>query len=293
VQTEASVEVIGENFAVRVDKGTGALTSFSADGTELLTEALRPDFWRAMTDNDRGNSLGSRAAVWKGLGDALSVTSFDVDSGSGEVAVVTAEAEADEIDALFELVYRVFATGEVGVEMSFTPNERLPEFPRFGMRTALGRSFDRVQWFGPGPEATYSDRLLLPVALYEGLVADQFVPYARPQESGNKTDVRFVAVTDSEGEGLLAVGSPLLSVNASLFSVEAFEGAKHPYELETDGQIHLNLDRAQRGVGGDNAWGRPPLRDYIISSDAQSYSFWMQPLRAGDDAAELARKTLP
>ncbi|MGB5266509.1 MAG: hypothetical protein WBN30_07975, partial [Polyangiales bacterium] len=101
------------------------------------------------------------------------------------------------------------------------------------------------------------------------------------------------ALTDASGKGLLAVGAPLLSVNASEFPLEAFEGAKHPYELVADGQVHRSLDRAQRGVAGDNSWGRPPLRDYVIEADAQGYRFWMRALRAGDDPAELARKTLP
>jgi beta-galactosidase len=293
LEDENTVEVSGTGFAVRVDKAAGALTSFSVDDTELLRAPLRPDFWRAMTDNDLGNSLRSRAEVWKGLGDRLQVTSFTVDSSSDKETVITAQAEADGIDAVIALVYRVFASGELGVEMSFTPNAALPDLPRFGMRAALDGSFDRVQWHGPGPEPTYSDRKLLPVGLYQGLVAEQFVPYARPQESSNKADVRFVALTDASGKGLLAVGAPLLSANASPFPVEAFEGAKHPYELVADGLVHVNLDRAQRGVAGDNSWGRPPLRDYIIEAEAQGYRFWMRALRAGDDAAELARKTLP
>ncbi len=293
VQDEISAEISGMGFAVTVDKATGALTSFLVDETEVLGAPLRPQFWRAMTDNDLGNSLRSRAAVWKDLGDRLLVTSFAVDSSSDKETILTAEAQADEVDAVFVLVYRVFASGEVGVELSFTPNETLPDLPRFGMRAALDGAFDRVQWLGPGPEPSYSDRRLLPVGLYEGLVADQFVPYARPQESGNKVDVRFVALTDASGKGLLAVGAPLLNVNASQFPMEAFDGAKHPYELVADGQVHLSLDRAQRGVAGDNSWGRPPLRDYIIEADAQGYRFWMRALRAEDDPAELARKTLP
>jgi len=125
------------------------------------------------------------------------------------------------------------------------------------------------------------------------LAAEQFVPYARPQESGNEADVRFVALTDDSGRGLLALGAPVLSVNASQYPVEAFEGARHPHELAADGNVHLNLDRAQRGVAGDNSWGRPPLREYVIEADAQSYRFWVSALRPGDDPAELAHKTLP
>jgi beta-galactosidase len=287
------VQVAGDGFSIAVDKATGALTSFADAGTELLTEPLRPDFWRAMTQNDLGNSLESRAAVWQDLANQLAVTALNVDSSSDKETVIAVQVEANGVAAVFALTYRVFASGELGVELAFAPGEELPELPRFGMRTALSGNFDRIQWFGPGPEDTYSDRLLLPVGLYDGLVADQFVPYSRPQESGNKADARFAALTDAAGNGLLAVGAPLLSVNASPFDTGALEAARHPHEVIADGQVHLNIDRAQRGVAGDNSWGRAPLRDYVIDADAQSYQFWMRALRPGDDPAELARRTLP
>jgi beta-galactosidase len=292
-QDPSSIEVSGDGFSLVVDKETGAVTSFASAGTELLSQPLRPDFWRAVTDNDFGNFLGSRAAVWQDAGDDLAVTTLNVDTTSDQETVIIAELELTGMAAAFELTYRVFASGELGVELAFTPAETLPELPRFGMRTALGGGFDRIQWLGPGPEPTYSDRQLVPVGLYDGLVADQFVPYARPQESGNKVDSRFVALTDGSGNGLLAVGAPLLSVNASPFSTEAIEAARHPHEIESDGHVHLNLDRAQRGLGGDNSWGRKPLNDYIIRADAQGYRFWIRPLRPGDDPVELARRTLP
>jgi len=290
---ESTVEVRGDGFAVVVDKTSGSLVSFQADDVELLTEPLRPDFWRAMTDNDLGNSFRSAARLWEDAGDEFVASSASIDTGDDKETVITLEAEADGVNAFFTLVYRVFATGEVGVALDFAPAARLPELPRFGMRMALDGNFDRVQWYGPGPEPTYSDRLLLPVGLYEGAVADQFVPYARAQESGNKADVRFIAVTDAAGNGLLAVGSPLMSANVLPFSHEAIEAARHPHEIEVDGKVHLNLDRAQRGVAGDNSWGRPPLDPYRIEAVAQRYELWMQPLRPGDDPAELARKTLP
>lgn len=267
-QTESFIEVAGDGFSVTIDATNGALRSFVADDTDLLAEPLRPYFWRAMTDNDLGNSLESRAAVWRDLGTGLLVTDLSVDSMSDAETVISADLEANGVAALFTLTYRVFASGELGIDFSFAPSEELPELPRFGMRAALDGALDRIQWL-------------------------QFVPYARPQESGNKSDVRFVTLTDSTGYGLLAVGEPLLSVNASPFSAEALEAAKHPHEVIVDGRVHLHLDRAQRGVAGDNSWGRGPLPPYVIEADAQSYHFWLRALRPGDDPVELARRTLP
>jgi beta-galactosidase len=290
---DATVSVRGDGFAVVIDKISGALSSLAADGAERLRAPLRPNFWRAMTDNDLGNSFRSAAAIWEGVGDALTATSFEIDAANDKEVVISVEARADGVDATFTLVYRVFATGEIGVSLDFVPNGKPPELPRFGMRLALDGAFDRVQWLGPGPQPTYSDRRELPVGLYEGPIAEQLVPYARAQESGNKADARFIAVTDVEGNGLLAVGSPLLSANALPFSREAIAAAKHPHEIQADGSVYLNLDRAQRGVAGDNSWGRPPLDEYRIEAVSQSYELWIRALQAGDDPVELARKSLP
>ena len=289
----AWVEVIGADFSVTVDKRTGALISYEAGDVELLNQPLRPDFWRAMTDNDLGNSFRTAAEPWREVGDELETGIVEVDTSSDRETVITVTAAAPRFAALFITTYRVFATGELGIELSFEPQASVPELPRFGMRLAMLGSYDQIQWLGPGPEPTYVDRALLPVGLHRGEVSEQFVPYARAQESGNKTDVRFVAVTDASGRGLLAVGAPRLSVNALPFSHELIEVAKHPHEIVVDGRTHLNLDWAQRGVGGDNSWGRPPLSDYRIEPVARSYQFWMQALEPGDDPVELARKRLP
>lgn len=287
-----SIEVRGDGFGVVVDKASGALTSFESEGAELLTAPLRPHFWRAMTDNDLGNSFRTAASAWRDVGESLTARSIAL-AGSLQEAVVTVEAVAEGLAATFTIVYRVFASGEVGVQLDLAPEGSLPELPRFGMRLAVDGTLDHVKWLGPGPEPTYSDRLLLPVGLYHGAVADQFVPYARAQESGNKAEVRFIALVDAAGNGLLAVGEPFLSANALPFSTEAIEAAKHPHEIEMDGHIHLHLDRAQRGVAGDNSWGRPPLDAYRIEADAQSYRFWIKAITAGEDAAAVARRRLP
>jgi beta-galactosidase len=287
------ITVEGDGFQVTIDAQSGALASFVHDGEDLFTDPLRPDFWRPMTDNDLGNALDQRAEIWRQAGEQLSVTAIDVDTDSPTETIVTAQLTADGIDAVFEVEYRVFATSEVGVRLGFVPGRALPELPRFGLHVALPAELEQLRWFGPGPEPTYSDRSEQPVSLYDGIVAGQFIPYARPQESGNKHGTRFVAITDSTGRGLLAVGAPALSVNVSPYSTEAIEAARHPHEIVPDGQVHLNLDRAQRGVGGDNSWGRPPLSSYIVDAVTQDYELWLRPLAASDDAVALSRRTLP
>ncbi|MGB5808989.1 MAG: glycoside hydrolase family 2 TIM barrel-domain containing protein [Polyangiales bacterium] len=293
VNEDDDVQVSGDGFSVTVAADTGALVSFVSGGEELLAQPLRPDFWRAPTDNDFGTALEQRAAVWRDAGANMAVTALDVDTGSVTETVITAQLESTGINAVFEVVYRIFASGEVGVRLGVDPGGRLPEFPRFGMHLALDRSFDRVLWYGRGPEPSYADRQEQPVGLFSGTIAEQFVPYARPQEAGNKTDVHFISVTDAAGRGLLAVGEPTLSANALPFATSSIEVASHPHEIPADNMTHVNLDRAQRGVGGDNSWGRPPLASYIVEAVAQDYEIWIRPLGPGDDPVTLARKTLP
>lgn len=287
------IVVDGNAFGVTIDASTGALTSLMRGGVERLAEPLRPDFWRPLTDNDFGTSLETRASIWEDAGTSMSVAALDVDTTSPTEAIVTAQLESAGIDAVFEVVYRVFATGDVGVRLGFAPGGNLPELPRFGMHLAMDDSYDQVEWYGPGPEPSYPDRNEQPVGLFSGAVSDQLVDYARPQESGNKTDVRFIAVTDDAGVGILAVGDPRLSANVLPHSTAALASAAHPFEIVPDNMTHVNLDRIQRGVGGDNSWGRPPLDPYIVDAVAQSYEMWMRPLAAGEDPVELSRRTLP
>ncbi|MEM8606219.1 MAG: glycoside hydrolase family 2 TIM barrel-domain containing protein [Myxococcota bacterium] len=293
VSQDDDIVIDSDEFGVTIDAATGALTSLRRDGSERLAEPLRPDFWRPLTDNDFGTSLDARASIWETAGTSMSVTALDVNTDSATETIVTAQLESDGIDAVFEVVYRVFATGEIGVRLGFSPAGSLAELPRFGMRLAMDESFDRVTWYGPGPESSYPDRNEQPVLLNRGRVADQPVAYARPQESGNKTDVRFIAVRDDTGAGLLAVGSPWLSVNVLPYSTEAIAAAAHPFEIANDDMTHVNLDRIQRGVGGDNSWGRPPLDPYIVDAVAQDYEMWIRPLAEGDDPVALSRQTLP
>jgi beta-galactosidase len=292
VEAEGLVTVTGASFEVAFDDATGALVSWRAEGPELIAEPLRPEFWRAPTDNDIGGGFHNRARVWQDFGGALRGVGLDITEGEGEVVLRTV-LTADGEDAAVTLAYRVFATGEVGVAMNLERGS-LPEIPRVGFGGALDGSLDRIDWLGPGPEPTYADRKLLPVSRYAGGVAEQYTPYdTRGQESGNKVDVRYAALLDATGRGLLAVGEPLLSVSAIPYDAAELEAAARFYELEGDGATHVSFDLAQRGVGGNNSWGLPPEPPYRLDEAAYAYELWMQSVAPGENPAELKRKTLP
>jgi len=159
-----------------------------------------------------------------------------------------------------------------------------PELPRFGMFITLQGEYDNMKWFGRGPVENYQDRNTASlVGFYSSKVADQFVPYVRPQETGNKTDVRWLSLTNSSGKGLKFSGMPLLSISALHFTMEDLDpGLKklniHPADLEPRKQVNVNLDLAQMGVGGDNSWGALPYDRYRLFNKDYSYSFRISPI---------------
>jgi beta-galactosidase len=151
-----------------------------------------------------------------------------------------------------------------------------------------------MSWFGRGPHESYWDRKTgSAVGLYSGPVEEQFHPYVRPQETGNKTDVRWVALTNKDGAGLLAVGMPLLSASAWPFTMDDLEKATHINELPRRETITVNLDYKQMGVGGDDSWGARTHPEYTLPAKAYSYRFRLRPYTPSmGDINSIARMTV-
>ncbi len=292
--TDQTVTVAGKDFAVRVGKASGALESFRVGGKELVASPLIPDFWRAPIDNDRGNRMPGRLGVWRRAGQNRTVSSVVAKQLNPQVVRITVDATLPAGGSAYRTVYTVHGSGDVLVEGTLTPKGRLPKLPRFGMQMAMPGEFDTMTWYGRGPHETYWDRKTGgAVDVYTGPVAEQFHNYVRPQETGNKTDVRWMALTDKSGVGLLATGvAPLqdgvglLSVSAWPFTMDDLEAATHTHELPRRDTITVNLDYKQMGVGGDTSWGARTHSQYTLSAKPYSYTFRLTPVRG--KAASLA-----
>ncbi len=293
-QTDALATVRGRDFVATFDTKTGTLTSWKFNGTELIQSALRPDFWRSPTDNDRGRKMERDQIVWKTANKDSVLKSFDVKQSAPNKVVLVATHSLPSVKAEWQTAYSVWGNGEIAVSAQFSPSDnKQPVLPRIGMQMELPAGFDHIAWFGPGPQETYCDRKDAKVGIYTGAVRDQFYSdYVIPGESGNKVDVRWVALTNADGVGILAIGAPLLSVNARHHTTEDLENADHPHELSVRNITVLNLDWKSQGMGGDTSWGAKawPRERYQIPSVAQSYSFRLRPLASGVDAASLARE---
>jgi beta-galactosidase len=286
------IVVTGDGFAVRFDAAAGTMTSLEAGGQELMRSGPRPDFWRAPTDNDRGNGMPERCAPWKAASRNWNVTSSSVTRHGPSEVEVRFEGSLPDVGSTYEVVYHVLGSGDVVVEGSFKPgDEELPELPRFGLQLVVPGGFETVTWYGRGPQETYWDRKTgARVGVYSGTVDEQFVDYSEPQENGNKTDVRWVSLTGADGNGLLVVGEPLIAFSAHHHTTDDLENAKHSYEMERREDITLDIDMEQTGVGGDDSWGARTHDEYTIWPEPMSYSFRIRPLSAdGLPAMQLAR----
>jgi len=294
-----TLTVTGESFSLQLDKGSGMITKFVSEGQDLLLSGPVPNFWRAPTDNDFGNNNHKRARVWRKAGEEAVVNKVKVkkeNSGSVSIAVSYVLNDLDgQPMADYNTLYMINGLGEVTITNDFVMTaEKLPELPRFGMNLVMPRSFETLTWLGRGPQESYQDRKTAAfVDLYSGSVADQYWPYLRPQENGNKEDVRWAAITSKEGSGILFKGKPLICVSAHHNIMEDFESPdrtdgrhvqgvkpvnRHTTDVVARDLTSVNIDYKQLGLGGDNSWGAPIHKEYRLTERSYSYTFTMIPV---------------
>ncbi len=303
--------VEGKGFKAVFSKNDASLKSYQLDGKEMLMSGPVPNFWRAPIDNDFGNGLDIRSRVWRKAGERKTIKSATVkQNGNTEVIAFNFDLNNEKNQPIAKYIseYTVLGTGEILVSNSFKmTRDSLPEIVRFGVNLVMPREFDQMNWFGRGPQESYQDKKTSAlVGLYTGSVADQYFAYIRPQENGNKTDVRWMSITNKNGLGLEFVGQPLLSVSAHHQIMEDFESPartdgqtkngekmvrRHTNDVKPRNLTSVNIDYKQQGVGGDDSWGAWTHDEYRLRDKSYSYSFRICPLRAGDKPIEKAKVT--
>lgn len=290
VQQGSTVLVSNANYLARLDRDKGGLDSLVIDGTELMRSPLRPNFWRAETDNDRGRNMLRSQGVWRTAHEGAEVTDFEVDlMENGRAPLVRVTSRLPKVDAVWVTEYRI-GHQEIQVTARFKPNKAsLPQLPRLGLQATLPAGLERLEWYGPGPQETYSDRKDAKLGRYTGTVTEQFfADYSEPGETGNKVDVRWLALKGNRA-GLLIIGEPLLSVNALRYGTEDLNAGKHAFELPKRDYVTLDIDLKQQGLGGDDSWGAWPHPEFLIPCKEYSYTFKLRPFRTGQDVAQLVR----
>ncbi|MCX8107468.1 MAG: DUF4981 domain-containing protein [Verrucomicrobiae bacterium] len=287
--------VSGRHFTAVFDQANCRFVGLKYKNTSLLRSELVPDFWRAPTDNDRGRNMLQSQGIWREAAREIKpLQSLVLDNNpTGTVRVIHAMS-LPRITARWITQYDIYPSGDIIVSAKFQPERTdLPSIPRIGMQTTLPNEFESVVWFGRGPHETYCDRKDARVGLYSGTVSEQFFQdYSEPGESGNKVDVRWIALSNRSGLGLLAVGLPILSANALRYTHQDLENAKHPFQLHRKSFVVLNLDLKQQGVGGDDSWGAWPHQQFLIPCQPHAYQFRLRPFGPHENPRELARETV-
>jgi len=293
--------VAAENFRIVFNRSAGKLVNFQVHGHELVKSGPQECYFRAPTDEDL--LMGNPPAPiykWQAAGlDRLerTVTGFEaVQMSLREVQVrigarLGAPGKQDGISS--QVCYRVFGNGEIVVENEIRVDERLPFIPRIGLELTLADTYDRFTWFGRGPHENYVDRKLsAAVGVYYSTVAAQYTPYVYPSECGGKEDVRWMALTNLNGVGLMVIGLNKLHVDALHYSIRDLAEAKHTYALERCDEITLHLDGWHMGVGGDDGWMAGTHPEYLINPGRYCFGLRLRPVTAGDDLRAAGRTSL-
>lgn len=266
--SEQQLTIEGDHLVIRFNKQNGSLSSYVYNGVELIHSAPIPNFWRAMTDNDRGNKLQERSATWRDASNNRQLESFLYEVSEQRVQVETSYRLPTTTLSLCRIRYTISADGEIKVEQELLPGENLSEIPEVGMMLEMDRSFEAISYYGKGPHENYWDRNKgAKIGLYSGMVADNYTPYLKPQECGNKTDVRWATVSNGEGIGLQIQGLPLVEVSALPYTPCELEAHDHGYKLPKADKTVLRINYKQMGVGGDDSWGKKTHPEYTLEAN--------------------------
>lgn len=276
-ETDSTVTVGGDNWSVSFDKEAGTMTSYQANGKEMLAEGIEPNYWRAYTDNDKKESVDAK---WKTANDNAQVTEVTVHKQAKVVYVSVNRTLANCAGSSDRLTYAIYANGEILVKATMDLSANMSNPLRVGTRLQMAPGFDNITWYGRGESDSYADRKTgYDVGVFSSTVDDQFTNFVYPQETGNKTDVRWMAVTDEEGDGLLVDAQEhLLEMSALNCTQEALEAADHPYQIERTENTVLTIDYAQMGLGTASC-GPGTLSQYKIPTGVTySYTYRLVPI---------------
>ena len=269
---DGSVVVTTRNAAFTID-ARGALTSWVADGRELLVAPLEPYFWKPENDNQHAAGFERRLGVWREA--AAKRTVRAVTTTTTERAVIVTARCTLPVGADYTLTYTIFGHGEVEVSADYRPTAtNIPLMPKFGMRMRVPADHTQVEYYGRGPWENYPDRLHAAfVGHYTMALADFQTEYIHPQDNGNRCDVRWLTLTSPQGS-LRVMGRQPLCLRAWDYGEEDLEAATHPDEIRRGRFVNLNIDLNIHGVGGIDTWGQRTLPQYTIDGNrACHYTF--------------------
>ncbi|MEM6377380.1 MAG: glycoside hydrolase family 2 TIM barrel-domain containing protein [Bacteroidota bacterium] len=279
------IRVSAKGMQAIIDKTTGQLTSYKSRGKELIHQPLMPQFWRPTTDNDRGGGkTPQRLGIWKTAGKDAQLLKVESTSPAGKDFWVSSTYQLAGQKAEMKIQYQFLGDGSLVIHSNFdlADGAKLPMLPRFGLQMQIPKDYRKLTYLGKGPHENYSDRQLsADVGRYESDILEDYQMYIRPQESSNRTEVRWFRVSDEQGQGWqFTAVSDLLSFSAWPYTTEDIDNALHTYDLKQRDFITLNIDHLQMGVGGDDSWSPKalPHPEFRVQAKSYQYSFMIQPI---------------
>ena len=277
--------VDGEHFCIEFDKMNGYLSKYQVNGLDLMKEGsyLKPNFWRAPTDNDFGARLNWKYAVWKNP--TIKLTSLQ-QRIVNQQAIIEADYELPEVSAKLSLTYTINNEGAIKVTQKMTTDKeaKVANMFRFGMQMQMPRSFDKVEYYGRGPVENYIDRKAnADLGIYRQSVAEQFYTYIRPQETGTKSDLRWWKTLNMAGRGIQVVASKPFSASALHYTIESldeglYKKQGHSQEVEEADMTNFCFDLIQAGLGCEDSWGRIARPEYQVPYGDYEFTFILMPM---------------
>lgn len=271
IHGDVNIGVMGDGFRILFSKQEGCIVSLVYDGKEWVGRPMMPVYWRATTDNDKGNKFSAASSVWYGAGRFPYYVNCAVEEKEGSIKVTYTYEFSTVPKVSTEVTYEVDGSGAIHVRAVFRGQKGLPELPAFGMRLITPEAAKKFTWYGRGPEENYCDRNEgARLGIFEDTPDNNLSRYLVPQECGNRTGVRWLKVSDMEGHSIIFCSAgQAFDASVLPYTAEELEAATHREELPVPRYTVVNILGAMRGIGGDDSWGAPVHREYCISGEEE------------------------
>jgi len=298
-----TIKVFGNGFEIGFNSADGTLVTLDYGQGNIIKKGQRVNFWRAPTDNDFGYKMPMKLKKWKEATDNQKLVALQLNPNGGnkvmDVVKLTdnpfkvknelqliATYALPAVEGQAAITYSINYKGEILISTQLTGiDETLPILPRFGNNFVIDNAYENVTWYGRGAHENYQDRKTSAlVGLYEAKVEDLYYEYIRPQENGNRTDVRTLSFTNDNGKGILITAPTTFGFSAhhqynSDFDEGEEKQQRHTFDIPKRDLININIDQSQMGVGGDNSWGLMPHKEYQIPATNLSFIYMIRPIQ--------------
>jgi beta-galactosidase len=269
-------KISGDNFSVSIDKSTGMIVGYMVNGEAFIQDNVRFNFWRALTDNDRGWRVDQKMKDWSQEAVNYKLTSLEMVSSDKDIVLIKSRYLLQATQSTAEVQHFIYPDGKVRIDFEMNIPANSENVPRIGLQFEIDKQMQNIAWYGRGPYENYPDRKTgSPFGIYSSTVNAWITPYVKPQENANRCEVRWIKFGNKSNRELQFVSQKTssLSVSAWPYTQQTLSNSRHDFELTMHNRIVVNIDCAQMGVGGDNSWGLPVLDQYLLKPGKYHYSF--------------------